>query len=434
MPTDNGWRIEHVRDRQYVIISHLYYDARTVSMEAFSRTTGQPGGNSGTTAVVWRETFEVVHPEQPIEVDFEPTWPGAPLPFRVKIEWHDEYGEPFHASPEVPSPNRREPRPDLRSPIPPGFATRASQLATRSAGTSESVSARQYAGPVPDVDPREVFVVVGRNTEANTSMFAFLRAINLKPIEWSMAIAATGSGSPYIGDALEAAFARAKAVVVFMTPDDIAQLRPEYASGPDDPELTATPQARPNVLFEAGMALGLHPNRTILVELGTLRSFSDVAGRHAVRLDNSAAKRGELANRLKNAGCDVDTSGSDWYEAGEFSAPKALSGPMGRRLPSNTKKRIRFLDGRYLHRGSGSDHVQIMNVGSEDVFDLTSPNTGEFHGHLSDVEIPRLPVGKSFTLYAMQASGAPDTWDLIVNGHTEGGEEFSESLYLDLNG
>jgi hypothetical protein len=58
----------------------------------------------------------------------------------------------------------------------------------------------------------------------------------------------------------------------------------------------------------------------------------------------------------------------------------------------------------------------------------------KFHGHLSEVEIPRLPVGKSFTLIAQQASGAPDTWDLVVNGRTEGGEEFSESLYLDLNG
>lgn len=163
-------------------------------------------------------------------------------------------------------------------------------------------------------------------------MFTFLRAINLKPMEWSTAIAATGSGSPYIGDALETAFAKAKAVVVFMTPDDIAELRPDYASGPHDPDLKPTPQARPNVLLEAGMALGLHPDRTIIVELGTLRGLSDLAGRHTVRIDNSPEKRGELANRLRNAECAVDTSGSDWYSAGDFTAPKVLSGPMGRSL------------------------------------------------------------------------------------------------------
>jgi predicted nucleotide-binding protein len=301
-----------------------------------------------------------------------------------------------------------------------------------------NVSPRQYAEPVPEVDPREVFVVVGRNTDANNSMFAFLRAINLKPIEWSMAIAATGSGSPYIGDALEAAFARAKAVVVFMTPDDIAQLRPEYASGgDDDPELKPTPQARPNVLFEAGMALGLHPNRTILVELGALRSFSDVAGRHAVRLDNSPAKRGELANRLKNAGCAVDTSGSDWYSAGDFTAPKGPSGPTptGRRIASTSPAKPKNrLDARYLHRTSGSDRITVQNVGPEDVFDLTSPNVKDFHGRIDGFPVRRLPVGKSATLIAIAAMGVPDTWDLVVTGKTESGEEFTEPLFLDLNG
>lgn len=438
MAFDGGWEVTHVEGRNYVLTHVLDYDASRVSIKAQSRTTGKPSAQGGV-EIVWERRVEVVKRGEVIEAKLLPTWPDAPLPFRFLIEWHDEYGERFHSSPEIPSPSRvrPRPRPDLRSPIPPGFATAAGRLApTRPANPTKGVGGRQYAEAVPDVDPRDVFVVVGRNTEANTAMFAFLRAINLKPIEWSMAIAATGSGSPYIGDALEKAFAQAQAVVVFMTPDDIAQLREEYANGPDDPELQPTPQARPNVLFEAGMALGLHPDRTILVELGSLRSFSDVAGRHAVRIDNTPAKRNDLATRLRNAGCAVDTSGSDWYGAGDFAAPKAHSGPRatGRRLPSNTKKRVRRLDGRYLHRGSGSDHVQVMNVGSEDLFDLTSPNTGEFHGHLTEVEIPRLPVGKSFTLLAMQASGAPDTWDLVVNGRTEDGGEFSESLYLDLNG
>lgn len=439
MPTDNGWRIEHVRDREYVVISHLVHDAGTVSLEAFSRTTGKPGGSSGATATVWRTQLELVHPEEPIEVDLAPTWPGAPLPFRVHVVWHDEYGERFDTYLDVPSPNStgRAPRPDLRPPVPPGFAARASQLAaTRAAKTPDSVVTREYAEPVPDVDPRDVFVVVGRNTEANTAMFTFLRAINLKPIEWSMAIAATGSASPYIGDALEKAFAQAQAVVVFMTPDDIAQLREEYSSGPDDPELQPTPQARPNVLFEAGMALGLHPDRTILVELGSLRSFSDVAGRHAVRIDNTPGKRNDLATRLKNAGCAVDTSGSDWYGAGDFSAPKGHSGPRatGRRLPSSTPAKTRNrLDARYLHRTSGSDRITVQNVGPEEVFELTSPNVDDFHGRIDGFPIRRLPVGKSATLIAMAAMGVPDTWDLIVTGKTESGEEFTESLFLDLN-
>jgi predicted nucleotide-binding protein len=62
-------------------------------------------------------------------------------------------------------------------------------------------------------DGRTVFVVHGRNQAARKAMFAFLRAVGLNPLEWSEAIALTGSGSPYIGDILEAAFSRAQAVV-----------------------------------------------------------------------------------------------------------------------------------------------------------------------------------------------------------------------------
>ena len=51
----------------------------------------------------------------------------------------------------------------------------------------------------------------------------------------------------------------AQAVVVLLTPDDVAYLRHEYASGDGDPETSPTPQATPNVFFEAGMAVGHHP-------------------------------------------------------------------------------------------------------------------------------------------------------------------------------
>ncbi|WP_197417710.1 TIR domain-containing protein [Mycobacterium sp. GA-2829] len=284
-----------------------------------------------------------------------------------------------------------------------------------------------------EVDPKKVFVVHGRNLTARDAMFTFLRAIGLDPIEWSTAIGATGSGAPFIGQALDAAFAMAKSVVVLLTPDDVAYLRPEYASGDDDPETEPKGQARPNVLFEAGMALGHHPDRTIIVELGSLRPFSDVAGRHLIRMDGSAPKRNELANRLRNAGCAVNTTNTDWLIAGDFTPPPTPGGPMGRRVPSNSQRRKRRLDGRFLYRSAGSSRIQITNIGAEDVFDLTSPNAGRFHGHLDDVEVPRLPAGKSVSLIAAQMMGGPDTFDLIVNGRTESGEEFSESLFLDLN-
>jgi hypothetical protein len=60
------------------------------------------------------------------------------------------------------------------------------------------------------------------------------------------------------------------------------------------------------------MALAVHQDRTILVELGKLRSFSDIYGRHVIRLDGTEGPLRDIAKRLKTAGCAVDESGSDW--------------------------------------------------------------------------------------------------------------------------
>lgn len=170
-------------------------------------------------------------------------------------------------------------------------------------------------------DPRIVFVIYGRNERARSSLFTFLRSIGLAPREWPQLVRDTGKGSPYIGDVLDAAFSKAQAVVVLMTPDDLAQLRESFRSPHDPPhESQLTGQARPNVLFEAGMAMGRNPDRTIIVELGTVRPFSDIAGRHTVRLSNDSAARQELAQRLETAGCAVDLSGRDWHSEGDFTA------------------------------------------------------------------------------------------------------------------
>jgi predicted nucleotide-binding protein len=160
-------------------------------------------------------------------------------------------------------------------------------------------------------------------------MFAFLRAVGLDPIEWSEAVHLTGKGAPYIGEVLDAAFDRAQAVVVLFTPDEIAYLRGDYASGENDPDMNPAAQSRPNVLFEAGVATGRDSDRTILVQLGDVRPFSDVAGKHAIRLDDSPTKRKELAQRLQTAGCLVKLTGDDWLRPGRAWWPPPL--PWGRK-------------------------------------------------------------------------------------------------------
>jgi predicted nucleotide-binding protein len=168
---------------------------------------------------------------------------------------------------------------------------------------------------------RKVFVVHGRNWEAKKALFNFLRAIGLQPMEWSETVKATGKASPYIGEILDIAFSTAQAVIVLLTPDDEARLCAEFCNDDDEHhEINLTRQARPNVLFEAGMAIGRNQDRTILVELGKLRPFSDIGGRHVIRLNGSTERRQELAERLEIAGCEVNLRGTDWHTTGDFNS------------------------------------------------------------------------------------------------------------------
>ena len=109
----------------------------------------------------------------------------------------------------------------------------------------------------------EVFVVHGRNKAARDAMFIFLRTIGLTPLEWNIAVQATGKPAPYVGEVLDTAFRRAQGIVVLLTPDDVVMLHPTLTS-PQDPKFETEPtgQARPNVLFEAGMAMGRSEGRT----------------------------------------------------------------------------------------------------------------------------------------------------------------------------
>ncbi len=166
-----------------------------------------------------------------------------------------------------------------------------------------------------------MFVVHGRNARAARDLFTFLRSLGLQPIEWVQAIRRTGQATPYVGTILDTAFREAAAVVILLTPDDDARLRANFRKS-NDPvyERRLTGQARANVLFEAGMAFGRNPDSTVLVQLGDVRPFSDIAGRHVVRLSNDPTSRQELATKLANAGCNVNTTGADWLSAGDLTA------------------------------------------------------------------------------------------------------------------
>ena len=295
-------------------------------------------------------------------------------------------------------------------------------------------------------DPRAVFVVHGRNKALSDAMFEFLRAIDLKPIEWDRAVELTGEASPYIGRILDAAFDHAQAVVVLMTPDEIAYLQTQYGNGDTDSDTLPAAQARPNVLFEAGMALGRDAKRTVLVEVGALRPFSDVAGRHAIRLTNDIAARQALTNRLRTAGCPVDVIGSDWHTAGDFAPPAQPGGgrALGRRVPSNSARKVVDFDAKFHERGGNRiDKLQVINHGTETAYEVTLsvPEDAALDLHKAD-PIDKIPGhGKSVTVDAMnrgrfmgRAQECKAAFDLTITARTEGGEAIHQEIFIDLNG
>jgi predicted nucleotide-binding protein len=167
---------------------------------------------------------------------------------------------------------------------------------------------------------RTVFVVHGRNLEARNSMYAFLESLNLIPINLSETMVQSGQVTPYIGEVLDYAFKLAQAVLVLMTPDDLGCLRHPFRKQDDSKHDTAlTPQARLNVIFEAGMAMGgKHRKRTILVEMGRLRTLTDWGGLLVVRLTNDIERRRDLITRLRNCNCSVNTADEGWKTEGDF--------------------------------------------------------------------------------------------------------------------
>ena len=170
---------------------------------------------------------------------------------------------------------------------------------------------------------KTVFVVHGRNLAARIELFAFLRSLGLVPLEWEQAVALTKKGAPSVKEIIEAGMASSQAVIVLMTGDDLAALSPHLSKSPEQ----FCVQPRQNVLFEAGLAFGLHPGSTILVQIEPLREISDLSGIHYLRLSDEPEDRTNLKSRLETAGCRVAKNSSDWLSTGCFSNCPRGDGP-----------------------------------------------------------------------------------------------------------
>jgi len=166
---------------------------------------------------------------------------------------------------------------------------------------------------------RRVFVVYGRDSKLSSRFFDLLRAADLRPLEWETLVRATGRATPSLAEVVAGAPHLAQATLVLLSPDDVVELHSDLVLDDDAPQYRGRgAQARPNVLFELGLAMMAYPDSTVIVEVGNLRPLSDLAGLNVIRFDGSASAIRKVLNRLEVAGCAVDYSAVDWLDPDRF--------------------------------------------------------------------------------------------------------------------
>ncbi|NUK07188.1 nucleotide-binding protein [Streptomyces lunaelactis] len=224
---------------------------------------------------------------------------------RIRLAREEEWSKSFEAA------NVRDARGvGLRDQIEEAIRIHATAWVDRE--IDPKVAAMGYKGEVGRKS--KVFLVHGRDKELAQKMQHCLLAFQLDVVEWGHAKASLKQGSPFISDIVMAGIRMSDAVVVLLTPDESVQLRPELGEEDSHPSPDGWYQARPNVYYEAGISDAINRDRTIIVEIGRMRPFSDAAGRHAVRFNRDEASCIDLRNALRNVGLSIDDHGRAWVD------------------------------------------------------------------------------------------------------------------------
>ena len=196
---------------------------------------------------------------------------------------------------------------------------------------ARSVVRKGGAAKILKTKENTVFVVHGRDTKLRDAMYEFLGALGLKPQEWGHAIRAARrkGANPFVNDAVTKIMEQAQAIVVLLSPDDEAKLKDQFVAKHErQSEGRLRGQARPNVIFETGIAIGTHHRKAVMVRVGDVKPFTDVEGMHIPRLSGDDRSRHDLANRLEDLGCRINRDGDHWLRAGDFTP-----------TPSKTKRK-----------------------------------------------------------------------------------------------
>jgi predicted nucleotide-binding protein len=324
------------------------------------------------------------------------------------------------------------------------------------AATAAPTATQSDEGDLPDVeltqDPRSVFVIHGRDDEARDAIFAFLRDLDLHPLEWEELVRHTGKGSPYNAEVVTRAFQQARAVVALFTPDDEARLHADL-QGEDEPEheRDLTGQARPNVFIEAGMALQAQPERTILVEIGQLRPASDLSGMNAVRLGGGPGPLLALVTRLETAGCKVNRTNPGWMSTDRFKSLSAATRrpgdhslrvvtalPQGQRLGSSAPVAAPPQLTAQLHQRGRDYLLEVVNRGGVTIKNVRWELPAEVRNWhfltdvLPDYPVPEVPPRDYVRVPVSVAMGGPVIVEISLLGELEDGASYKGTSRLSI--
>jgi predicted nucleotide-binding protein len=165
--------------------------------------------------------------------------------------------------------------------------------------------------------PTRVFIIHGRNQLLVDELRKWLDAMGLDAKGFDE-LRADMRGSPTIMDVVQKGIDEADAVLALFTPDEIAFLRPQLQTQHDKEVDRMRWQARPNVIFETGLAFGLAGrDKTLILVAGDLDLFSDVGGVHYMRVPQDAAQRETLRRTLVAMGLNVRLT-AEHHKRGDF--------------------------------------------------------------------------------------------------------------------
>ena len=199
-----------------------------------------------------------------------------------------------------------------------------------SEGNAEAPAAAQSIAKACGVgDGKTIFVIHGRNLEARDELGKFLSSLGLVP-RFFDDVRADMDGTARIADVVDRGMDEAHAVIALFTPDEHCELAERLRRpGHDGPSDAKRWQARPNVLFEAGVAYGKDRSRVLFVVLGSASLFTDASDMLHFRLTNDESERAKLRRTLggTTVGCVIDETSDAWKRIGDFEACVSRDAP-----------------------------------------------------------------------------------------------------------